>query len=105
MSPSTPDSRGNNPSGAPGPNGNDAMMISPPSKRPHEPESATGPLLSAAAARAEVKIRVQSDPALERHIQRLEDQNAQLQRNNAALQQALDVKSHENIQNFQAALA
>ena len=60
---------------------------------------------SAAAARAEVKVRVQSSPTLERHVERLEAHIVVLERRATELKTALDLKMQENVQNFQAALA
>ena len=60
---------------------------------------------SAAAARAEVKVRVQSSPTLERHVERLEAHIVVLERRATELKTALDLKTQENVQNFQAALA
>ena len=76
----------------------------------HVPSGSVGPSggtssHAAAAAQADVKVRVQTNPILERHIERLEAQHAQDEKRIADLQLALDAKMHESVQNFQAALA
>ena len=74
------------------------------SKRPHEPDpTGAAPVTLTAPARPEKKVRLQSDPVLEKHIGRLETQNAEQHKQIETLQKELDKSRKENLESFQAA--